>query len=283
MKKKIVFINRDNTMVKSKSGGLFPKDADDLVLLDNVKMIIERMLDDDFHFVITTNQGGIAKGTTTREIQEAICTGVINLFDEKHRERFSFFIGEDSQSPLYKPNREVLQEIAKDGEIDLLSSLVIGDTKSDEDFAKNNNLPFKLANKFFKQPECITVLVGFPSCGKTIYCREFHPFDMRVCIDDIIKSVNADYRIDWKRIYYDIEKKLIVDAISNKLNVVIDRTNIDAKRRKRFIDIAQQYKKEREQQTQKPMELKIICKYFKTELETSKNIYRKINNIPEEK
>ena len=106
---------------------------------------------------------------------------------------------------------------------------------------------------------------------------------MKVCIEDIIKSENEDYRIDCKRIYYDIEKKLITDALSNKLNVVIDRTNINAKRRKRFIDIAQQYKKEREQQTQKPMELKIICKYFKMDLETSKNIYRKINNIPEEK
>ncbi len=281
MEKKILFLNRDITMIKPTSGNVFPKSTDDWELQTNLKEIIERMLDDDFYVAITTNQPGISKGTTTKEIQEEICKKIISSFDEKHQQRFYYYIGDNPDNS--KPNKIVLENITKDEKINLWDSIVVGDTKTDEIFAKNINMSFKIADKFFRQPQHLTVMVGFPTCGKTFHCKEYHPFNVRVCLDDIITSINEEYRIEWKNIYYDTEEKLITDALSSKLNIVIDRTNVDKKRRKRFIDLINKYKKQKEEHTNKPENIKIICKYFKIPFEKCVENYKICKKVCENK
>jgi len=279
--KKFAFFNRDITLIKSSSGNIFSRNPDDCEFQNNVKEIIESMLDDGFHIVITTNQPGISKGTTTRETQETICRNIINSFDKEYRPSFRYFIGEETEKS--KPNKEILENILENEKMDILNSVVIGDTKTDEKFAKNINLPFKPSHKFFKQSQSLTVMVGFPACGKTIHSREFHPFDVRVCLEDIIHSINEEYKIEWKYFYYNTEEKLITDALSNKLNIVIDRTNVNKKRRKRFIDITEKYIKQREAHIHRQEEIKIICKYFKIPIEICKENYKNTKEISEEK
>ena len=281
MEKKFVLFNRDITMIKSTSGDISPRKPDEWEFQINVKEIIERMLDNEFQVVITTNQPGISKGTTTKETQEQICENIINSFNEERRQNFRYYIGEDAEKS--KPNKAILENILKDDKMDVLGSLVVGNTKTDEIFAKNINLPFKPSYKFFKQHQTVTVMVGFPTSGKTFHCKESHPFDVRVCLDDIIHTMSEEYKIEWKYIYYNIEEKLITEALSNKLNVVIDRTSVNKKRRKRFIGIIEKYKKHREEQTHKPEEIKIVCKYFKIPIEKCKEIYKNTQGIPEEK
>jgi HAD superfamily hydrolase (TIGR01662 family) len=281
--KKFSFFNRDHTLIKSTSGTLFPQETERWEFHKNVKEIVSKMLENDFHIVITTNQPGIKKGTTTKKVQETICNNIINSFNENCRDKFRYFIGEDSESEKFKPNKAILKDILKDDEIDIINSIVIGDTKTDVIFAKNINLLFKPAYKFFKQDQILTVMTGFPACGKSHHIREFHPFDVRVCLGDIICSMNEEYKIEWKNIYYNIEEKLIIDSLSNKLNIVIDRTNIDKNRRKRFIDLVNKFKRQREEHTHKPENIKIICKYFRIPIETCKENYRNIKKISEDK
>ena len=64
---------------------------------------------------------------------------------------------------------------------------------------------------------------------------------------------------------------------------MIDRTNVNKKRRKRVIDIIEKYKKQRETHTHKQEEIKIICKYFKIPIEICKENYKNTKGIPEEK
>ena len=74
-----------------------------------------------------------------------------------------------------------------------------------------------------------------------------------------------------------------MDSLSNKLHIVIDRTSVDKKRRRRFIDIANKYKKQKEEQTNKPENIKIVCKYFNLPLDKCKEKYIDSQNIPENK
>ncbi len=281
MEKKFIFLNRDYTLIKSTSGSFFPKNADDWEFLTNVKKTIELMIDNDFQIGITTNQPGIARGTTTIEIQEEICKNIISSFDEKYHQRFHYFIADDPEN--LKPNKSVFENIIKDEKIDLFNSMVVGDTKADEIFAKNINLQFKPANKFFKNSQQITIMVGFPASGKTAHYREYNPFDVRVCLDDFITSINEDYKIEWKNIYYNIEEKIMTDALADKLDIIIDRTNVNKKRRKRFMDIINKYKTQKEEHTKKPEDIRIVCKHLKIPLETCKDNYTISKVIPENK
>lgn len=65
---KIAAFDLDGTIIKTKSGRVFPKDKDDWVFFnDNVKKVLYNLCNNNFKIVIFTNQSGIGKGKIKRE------------------------------------------------------------------------------------------------------------------------------------------------------------------------------------------------------------------------
>lgn len=77
---KICSFDMDWTIIRTKTGKVFPKDENDWVLWDEkVKATIQKYQKDGFKIVIFTNQGGI---TTHKTTAQAIKTKIQNISNE---------------------------------------------------------------------------------------------------------------------------------------------------------------------------------------------------------
>lgn len=98
----------------------------------------------------------------------------------------------------------------------------------------------------------LTILIGNVGCGKSTYAR--YSVKMAQKMDNNVVSVNMDsiqqmisggqygnYDPKKKNIYQAIEEKAICESLERDISVIIDRTNMDKKRRKRFVDIGKRY------------------------------------------
>lgn len=78
---KLLILDKDGTLVKSKSGNKFVQHPQDQELLPNVAETLQRSRDDGWQIAIASNQGGVAAGHKT--IDEAIAEMLycLNLLD----------------------------------------------------------------------------------------------------------------------------------------------------------------------------------------------------------
>jgi len=270
MEQKVLFISRDMTLIRTKSGKISPQDTDDWELKNDVAEKLEEMLQQDFVIIITCNCPGISKGYATKELQEKVCQGIIERFPEDCHSRFHYYISESADSLWYKPDPEAVEELRKKYSVDIFNSIVVGNSKWDQQFARNINLSFIPDFKFFKCQQTVTVLVGFPNSGKSSHCSVFHHWDARVSIEDIIKSMNEEYRIEWKRIYYEIEEKMIQSTLLNGYNVVIDRVDLSREKRVRFFRIIDKTEKILSAHNPDSSKIKVQAKYFNIPLSVCK-------------
>ncbi len=94
----------------------------------------------------------------------------------------------------------------------------------------------------------LIIYVGNIGCGKTTYAKNTvacKPSTVVVNMDSIQQMVSGgdygNYDHEKKEIYWAIEEKAICESLERGFDVIIDRTNMDKKRRKRFIDIGKRY------------------------------------------
>ncbi len=272
--KRILFFNRDGTIIRPLSNDILPESKKDWEFLENVEQVLLDYLDRDYVLVFVVNIPAIEGSFTTLELQNDVFEEIGKKLNAKIGENFIWFIADSKTSKYYKPSTGSFDELKKKMKINIEESTVIGNTWSDSLFASKINLPFIHASKFFNWYETVTVFVGFPASRKTTYCREFHAFDVRVCIEDIHNSMSQEYRLEWKRLYSSIEEKIITEALKYRLNIVIDRTNLDKRRRKRFLDIVNNFKNSPDSHTD-VKNIKIICKHFDIPPDICKERYLK--------
>lgn len=271
---KVIFFNRDWTLMQPKSGHFSPQDSHDWQLMPNVYNTLQDLFLKDYHLAVITNQPGIATGHTTIELQQAINKELISHYGDQYSDQCTFFIADDPESFLYKPNTGAVNKLLEKFSIDYVNSKVVGNTIEDIQFASNANLNFIPADKFFNWQPQITVFCSFPGSGISTHISRYHPNDIRVSLDDIIRSMNREYHIEWKEIYYNIEEKMIVEGLKNGASIAIDRTNMSKKRRKRFIDILQNMKKSEDSSAQNSKQIHIICKYLDLPIDLCKERYK---------
>lgn len=268
--KEVIFFNRDWTLIRPKSGRFLPQEPDDWEFMPNVYNKLAELLNQGSHIVITSNIPGIVLGYTTLELHEAINQELLSRCGAQYKDQISFFIADSPDSPLLKPKSEVFNKISERISINMYDSRVVGDTSDDVYMASHFNLAFTPAADYFSWSPQVTILCGFPGSGMTTHCRKYHPHDIRVCMDEIVRSINMDYHIEWKSIYYDVEKKIMNDGLHYRASIVIDRTNLSKGRRKRFIEMIRDYLRARQAQTQHVDHIPIICKYFELPLDLCK-------------
>ncbi len=90
------------------------------------------------------------------------------------------------------------------------------------------------------------ILIGNVGCGKSTLARKLARKDYVVVNMDSIQQMigGGEYGLydpAKKDVYHAAEEAIIVSALSKSLPVVIDRTNMDKKRRQRFIELGKQF------------------------------------------
>lgn len=92
----------------------------------------------------------------------------------------------------------------------------------------------------------LRIMIGNIGTGKSLIASKFAKRGEVVFNNDAITKMIAGgeynlYDVQKKEIYKAAEETIITTALRNCYNVVVDRTNVDRRRRSRFIEIGNQY------------------------------------------
>ncbi len=156
-KQKAFFIDRDGTINKYVG---FLRNIDDFELLDGVISGIKKINDSGYLAIVVTNQPVIARGEVTFEELDMIHKKMETLLGQggayidglyycpHHPDKG--FEGEIKELKIKcncrKPNTGLVEIAAKDFNIDISSSYIIGDSDNDKKLAENLNIPYLEVN-----------------------------------------------------------------------------------------------------------------------------------------
>jgi HAD superfamily hydrolase (TIGR01662 family) len=76
-----LLLDVDGTVRKTRSGDIYPKNADDVELLPGRREVLQRWIDDGYQLFFVSNQSGIASGKLTHEGAQAAFLRTIELLD----------------------------------------------------------------------------------------------------------------------------------------------------------------------------------------------------------
>jgi bifunctional polynucleotide phosphatase/kinase len=258
----IAAFDLDHTIIKPKSGNIFPKDKNDWDFLNNMKERIQQISNEKFFPMIFTNQG--SKIFNTIEF----CEKLLNIFSALGNIYFQVYICTAKNGYYRKPckglwNYMLLNNKFKESDISREHSFYVGDaagrsgdfSDSDLKFAYNNDLHFYVPEDFLNNiidiPKNIlkpyykkdslqenydikhidyqelVILVGPPAAGKSYVCHNdaFKKYDI----------INQDTLGTKAKVI-----KAIKDSLKKGRSVVVDRQNKCIKDRQELIKVAKE-------------------------------------------
>lgn len=131
----------DHNIIRPKDGKKFPSDIYDWELMPGMLPVILKYQMRGFIPIIVSNQGcAIEQGYATKaEIEEKLDTIVDILEEVYHLDIGGVYYSEkhDPADPMRKPNPGMANKARRELGIDLVNSIMVGDMKSDEEFAIN--------------------------------------------------------------------------------------------------------------------------------------------------
>lgn len=267
---KIASFDLDNTIIKTKSGKLFPKNKDDWILFNNnVKSKLEELVKNNYKIVIFSNQNGIEKNKITREDLLYKCNNIINELNVPIL--FCMAIYNDI---MRKPRIGMWKYMKSSlyNSIDFNNSFYCGDaigrsndfSASDFKFSLNIGIkmysPEELFNDNYEKINYKLIESNFSLNPKSYFMnnKEYNTFDFGTTKREIViivgppasgkSTIYNKYFSNYILINQDILqtiakcKKTCIEAITNSNeNIFIDNTNKNIKTRKIWIDIAKKY------------------------------------------
>lgn len=84
--------------------------------------------------------------------------------------------------------------------------------------------------------QTIVVMCGFPRSGKTTYTQKYLKDFYRISVDDLIAMTSHNFEIKLGNFYTKVEKVMINELVSTGYDVVIDKTALTRKSRKRILN-----------------------------------------------
>ena len=126
-----VFLDRDNTIIEDR---VYLNDPEDLTYLPGAFEALKKLQDAGYKLIIVTNQSGVPRGLVQLSNLHQIHKNIRAAFSQKGVDfagvYYSPFLP-SSNHPSRKPNPGMLLEAAKDHNIDLSQSWMVGDRHSD--------------------------------------------------------------------------------------------------------------------------------------------------------
>ena len=137
---KVLFTDLDGTLIKTKSGKMFPLHSEDWVFIPETLKALQYYITKDYKIVIITNQGGIESGFINEQVFinkiEKICTTLEKILKLK-KNTISYRYCKYIESYERKPNPGMAFDVLIDEELSLEDSIMFGNTESDKGFAIN--------------------------------------------------------------------------------------------------------------------------------------------------
>lgn len=131
MLKKAVFLDRDGTIIVNEH---YLNDPKKVQFLPGVFQALQILKDDGFVFLVATNQSGVPRGIVDRDNLDQIHEVIRSEFARKGIDFLSFYDAPympETNHPMRKPNCGMLTQGARDHQIDLRQSWMIGDRMTD--------------------------------------------------------------------------------------------------------------------------------------------------------
>ena len=131
IKKKVVFFDRDGTLIIDK---IYLNDPDQIEYLPGAFETLKRLRTAGYEFVIVTNQSGVARGIVQIANLDEIHRRMTAAYAEHDIGFLGFYYAPysvESNHPMRKPNAGMLLKAAEDHGLDLSKSWMVGDRISD--------------------------------------------------------------------------------------------------------------------------------------------------------
>ena len=166
---KALFLDRDGTIIKEKPG-VYLCDPKKVELYKNTKAAFKLFKELGFKIFIVSNQSGIGRGYFTEKEVEKVHNKLLSLLKPYPVEEIVYCPHAPSANcTCRKPAPAMGLKLIKKYNVDKDNSFVIGDKKSDSDFAKNLNI----------RP--ILVLTANGKAQQKKYSKELK--DVKICLD----------------------------------------------------------------------------------------------------
>ena len=291
-KTKVAAFDLDHTVIKPTGGKKFSEsDMDWEMYDDSVVGKIRSYHKSKYKIVIVSNQGGISKGKTDKELWKSKLQKVqkelnmpmvvlASLYTDLHRKprtglwdkyikcdtKKSFYCGDAGGLPKRKIKGKLIKKDFSDSDLKFAHNIGVAFMHRDEFIWKKvwdtpvNYLDFDKITKdeyleFEPTEEQEMIInVGYAGSGKSFYTKHYVEPEGYVVINrDTLGTIPKC-------------KRACIKAIKEGKSVVIDNTNPSVKARSVFLDIANQHK------------IYARCLYFNTnkELSVHNNIYRHV-------
>uniref|UniRef100_UPI00358E7124 bifunctional polynucleotide phosphatase/kinase isoform X4 n=1 Tax=Myxine glutinosa TaxID=7769 RepID=UPI00358E7124 len=236
----------DGTIVTTKSGKVFPVNADDWrILYPEILPKLKQLLADGYKVVFLTNQMGISRGKLQPEVFKTKVEAIIETLQLPVQVLVA--TGRDVYRKPVLGMWEYLCDKANDGiSVDVTKSLYVGDAagrpanwapgKKKKDFSCSDRLRTLDEEHALISPTCqlvsddqeVIVAVGFPASGKSTFFKDH-------LVPKGYAYINRDTLGSWQKCV-----SACIDYLHKDRSVVIDNTNLELESRKRYVDCAQE-------------------------------------------
>ena len=142
MKSPALFIDRDGTIIKQIDGH-YISSIEQIELIENIFPAILMLQNEGYLVIIVTNQAGINKGILSNELVDEINQHIIRLLKKQGIDVSAVYVcphKPEEQCKCRKPQPGLLLKAAKELNIDLENSIIIGDTDKDTEAGLNAGL-----------------------------------------------------------------------------------------------------------------------------------------------
>ena len=142
MKSPALFIDRDGTIIKQIDGH-YISSIEQIELIENIFPAILMLQNEGYLVIIVTNQAGINKGILSNELVDEINRHIIRLLKKQGIDVSAVYVcphKPEEQCKCRKPQPGLLLKAAKELNIDLENSIIIGDTDKDTEAGLNAGL-----------------------------------------------------------------------------------------------------------------------------------------------
>lgn len=137
MKEKALFLDLEGTLIKSKSGDLYWKDSNDWEFIPGVIQKVKMYKNAGYYICIISNQGGIESLKVSQIEVERLLDNVGKELEQYIGGGISHAYCGNIDGYMKKPNPGMAYRLALELELSLRHSVMVGDTESDAQFAKN--------------------------------------------------------------------------------------------------------------------------------------------------